>query len=74
MFSVLEGVNFKDMATSVSTFLTVVMMPLTFSIADGLAFGFLSYGIIKLVQKDFKALNSGIIILCIISVSVFIFR
>ncbi|MGL2857072.1 NCS2 family permease, partial [Helicobacter pylori] len=52
----------------------VVMMPLTFSIADGLAFGFLSYSIIKLVQKDFKALNSGIIILCIISVSVFIFR
>lgn len=74
MFSVLEGVNFKDMAISVSTFLTVVMMPLTFSIADGLAFGFLSYSIIKLVQKDFKALNSGIIILCIISVSVFIFR
>ncbi|WP_104748829.1 NCS2 family permease [Helicobacter cetorum] len=74
MFSALEGVNFKDMAISVSAFLTTMMMPLTYSITDGLAFGFLSYAIIKVVQKDFKALNSGIITLCVISLFVFIFR
>lgn len=49
MFSVLEGVNFKDMVVSVFIFLIVVMMFLIFFIVDGLVFGFLFYGIIKLV-------------------------
>lgn len=39
MFGELSQINFKDTAIAVSTFLIVIMMPLTFSITNGLAFG-----------------------------------
>lgn len=74
MFSELAKVNFGDLAISVATFYTVVMMPLTYSITNGLAFGFLAYILIKLIQRDFKAINIGIIFLAIISLLVFLFR
>lgn len=72
MFSELSHVNFKDTATAVSTFLIVLMMPLTFSITNGLAFGLISYLIIKLIKKEFSEINIGIIFLTLISLVVFI--
>lgn len=74
MFSELAKVNFDDLAISVAAFLTVVMMPLTYSITNGLAFGFLAFILIKFLQKDFKAINTGIIFLAFISLMVFFFR
>lgn len=74
MFSELAKVNFDDLAIAVATFLTVLIMPLTYSITNGLAFGFLAYILIKLLKKEFKSINTGIIFLALISLSVFIFR
>ena len=37
-------------------FLTIIMMPLTYSIAQGLAFGFMSYTIVKVVAGVLTAL------------------
>jgi len=48
MFSELSHINFKDPAIATATFLIVMMMPLTYSITNGLAFGFLGYILIKL--------------------------
>ncbi|AFL69042.1 NCS2 family permease [Sulfurospirillum barnesii] len=72
MFSELSHVNFKDTAIAVSTFLIVVMMPLTFSITNGLAFGLISYLVIKLIKKEYKDINIGIVFLAAISLIVFI--
>ncbi len=72
MFGELAHVNFKDIATSVSTFLIVLMMPLTFSITNGLAFGLISYVMIKLIKKEYKEINIGIVFLTLISLLVFI--
>lgn len=72
MFSELSHINFKDTATAVSTFLIVLMMPLTFSITNGLAFGLISYLIIKLIKKEFSEINIGLIFLTVISLTVFI--
>jgi AGZA family xanthine/uracil permease-like MFS transporter len=72
MFSELAHINFKDMAISISTFLIVIMMPLTFSIANGLAFGFIAYLVVKLISGEFKDINLGIIFLAGISLTIFL--
>lgn len=72
MFGELSHVNFKDTATAVATFLIVIMMPLTFSITNGLAFGLISYLIIKLIKKEYQDINFGIVFLTFVSLIVFI--
>ena len=72
MFSELSHINFKDTATAVSTFLIVLMMPLTFSITNGLAFGLIAYSLIKMIKKEYKDLNFGILFLTFVSLIVFI--
>ncbi len=48
MLDSLRTVAWEDYAVSISTFLTVIAMPLTFSIANGVSFGVISYAAIKL--------------------------
>jgi len=40
-------IDWKDYSESVPAFLTMIGIPLSFSIADGLALGFITYPIIK---------------------------
>jgi AGZA family xanthine/uracil permease-like MFS transporter len=40
-------VRWEDLTESIPAFLTIMVMPLALSIADGLAFGFISYAILK---------------------------
>src|SRR5919106_536490 len=40
---VLAGINFQDLALRLSAALTIMIMPFSFSIADGIGFGFISY-------------------------------
>jgi AGZA family xanthine/uracil permease-like MFS transporter len=49
MMSSLREVEWGDYAVSIPVFLTVVAMPLTFSIANGVSFGVISYCGIKLL-------------------------
>lgn len=50
-------INFDDFTEALPAFMTIVMMPLTFSIAQGIAFGFMSYTLIKLVSGKHKENN-----------------
>ncbi len=47
-------VNWSDVTEAAPAFMTIVFMPFTYSIADGIAMGFISYAIIKLVCKRSK--------------------
>jgi len=47
MMSEIVHIRFDDFTEALPAFLTIIMMPLTYSIAQGLAFGFMSYTIIK---------------------------
>ncbi|MGN6973857.1 NCS2 family permease, partial [Neisseria sp. P0006.S006] len=42
-------IDWDDMTEAAPAFLTIVFMPFTYSIADGIAFGFISYALIKLL-------------------------
>ncbi len=47
-------IDFYDFEEAAPAFLTFLLMPLTFSIATGLAFGFISYVLIKLCLGKFR--------------------
>lgn len=74
MFTELGKINFEetDLATSAAAFLIVILMPLTYSITNGIAAGFLIYTIIKFVKKEYKDLNIGIFVITFISALAFI--
>ena len=74
MFTELGKINFEDsdLATSAGAFLIVILMPLTFSITNGIAAGFLVYTIIKIGRKQFEDLNLGIVVITFISALAFI--
>jgi len=59
-------IKWDDFSESIPAVLTLIGIPLTYSIADGLAFGFISYTIIKTLSGKFKDLNIILIIITII--------
>ena len=50
MMAPMAEIAWDDFMVSIPAFLTLVMIPLTFSIANGLAFGILAYALLKLVS------------------------
>ena len=72
MFAELASINFKDPAIGVATFFIVVLIPLTYSITNGLAFGFMSYLVVKLIKREFADVNLGVIVLALISFIIFL--
>ena len=55
----LSSVQWDDMAESLAVMAIAIIMPLTFSIAAGIAFGFIIYGFMKLVAGKRHELSSG---------------
>jgi len=49
MISEIKNISFDDFTDVIPVFLTIILMPLTYSIATGLAFGFISYTLLKLL-------------------------
>ena len=49
MIRAVRDIDWDDFTEALPAFLTLVIMPLTFSITDGIAFGFISYALLKLV-------------------------
>ncbi len=49
MIQNVRKIEWEDYSESIPAFLTLLGIPLTYSIADGLAFGFISYPLIKLL-------------------------
>ncbi len=49
MIRSVRDIDWDDFTEALPAFLTLVLMPLTFSITDGIAFGFISYALLKLV-------------------------
>lgn len=50
MFKNIKQIDFSDFSDSIPAFLTIILMPLTYSISTGLSFGFISYILLKSVS------------------------
>ncbi len=58
MFKNIKGIDFSDFTIAVPSFLTIILMPLTFSISTGLTIGFLSFVIIAALSGEIKKISS----------------
>jgi len=54
MLSPVKELDLTDFTEAIPAFLTIVMMPLSYSIAEGLVFGILSYIFLKAITGKFK--------------------
>ena len=68
MTTPIKKINFEEYTEAIPAFLTIIMMPLAYSIADGIVFGLLSYVFLKVLSGKFKDLNIVMIILAIVFV------
>ncbi|NRD75260.1 NCS2 family permease [Shewanella sp. VB17] len=73
MMSGLVHVAWEDLTEAAPVVVICILMPLTFSIATGIALGFISYVMIKLMSGRYKDLSLGIVILAVLFVAKFIY-
>lgn len=57
MMNAVARIDWDNVTEAIPAFLTIVVMPLAVSITDGLAFGFISYSIMKLVRGEGKKVH-----------------
>ncbi len=66
--------DWSDFEVSFPAFISMILIPFTFSITEGIVFGLLSYTIIKLVMGKYKELTTMLIVLDIISIIFLIYN
>ncbi|WP_345843587.1 NCS2 family permease [Shewanella algae] len=66
MMSGLVHVEWEDLTEAAPVVVVCLLMPLTFSIATGIAFGFIAYAAIKLLCGRFRDLNAGVVALALL--------
>lgn len=68
MMTPITKINFIDFTEAIPAFLTIVMMPFAYSIADGIVFGMVSYVVLKLLTGRTKEVSKVMWILAILFV------
>ena len=68
----LKDIDWDDVSEYTPAVLAAIVMPLTYSIAYGIALGFIAYTLIKLLTGQSNALNAGIWTVSIFSVVYFL--
>ena len=73
MLSNMEGLDWSDFSELLPALIIIIMIPLTFSIANGIALGFIAYVVMKISTGELKNISSGAWFLTIIFLAKFIF-
>jgi len=73
MLGGMEKLDWSDTTELVPSLIMIVMIPLTFSIANGIALGFISYVVIKAFVGEIRSVSSGAWFLFAVFVAKFVF-
>lgn len=73
MMRELTDVEWEDLTEAAPAALTALVMPFTYSIANGLAFGFISYAVLKLFTGKWKQIHPATAIVAILFIIRFAF-
>ncbi len=65
MISPIQKINLEDYSESLPVFLTIIIMPLSYSISEGIAFGMLSFVLIKVFTGKWKSVSLVMYILAL---------
>lgn len=71
MMEPIKNIDFADFTEGLPVFLTLILTLLTYSITDGLAFGFLSYVLVKLFAGKYKEIPIPMYIISILFIIMF---
>ena len=73
MLSDVERLDWSDSTEILPALIIIIMIPLTFSIANGIALGFITYTLIKLTSNRYKEISPSAWFLTLIFLAKFIF-
>lgn len=73
MLSPVKDIDLDNYAEAIPAFITIVMMPLTYSISDGILCGVISYVAINVLCANWKKLNPTLYVLAVLFVIKYIF-
>lgn len=73
MLSPIKELDMSDYSESIPAFITILAMPLAYSIAEGITLGALSYVLINMLAGNFKKLSIPMYILAVLFVLKYIF-
>ncbi|MDD7305310.1 MAG: NCS2 family permease [Peptoniphilaceae bacterium] len=73
MLGTVTQIDFTDITEGFPAFMTILMMPLTYSIAEGISFGMISYAAIKLLTGKGKEVSPVVYILALVFLARYIF-
>jgi adenine/guanine/hypoxanthine permease len=73
MMAHLREIAWDDTAIAIPAFLTLITIPLSFSIANGLAFGFTSYAVLRVLRGEFRKTNWLVYVLAALFIARFIY-
>jgi AGZA family xanthine/uracil permease-like MFS transporter len=73
MMGSITKVNFTDFRVGIPAFLTVIVMPITYSISEGIAFGIISYTVINAFTGEAKKVHPLMYILSVAFILKYIF-
>lgn len=65
-------IDFYNMEDAFPAFITILMIALSFSISTGIALGFISYTLLKLIRFKFKEINLTLLIITILCILFFV--
>lgn len=72
MLTPILKIDFNDYTESIPAFFTIIMMPLSYSVADGIAFGMLAYVFLKVLTGKYKAVSPVMYVLAVLFILKFI--
>ena len=74
MMSNIKNIDFNNIRYAVPAFLTIVMMPLTYSITTGIQFGFMFYILVNLSNSKGKDVSPIVYVFTILFMIDFIYK
>ncbi|MAK70923.1 MAG: guanine permease [Idiomarinaceae bacterium] len=72
MLFTLKDVQWEDITEAAPVAVVLLMTPLTYSIADGIALGFISYVVVKFLAGRYRELNPSVVVLGLLFIAKFI--
>lgn len=73
MLDSIRKLDFSDMTEALPAFITIVMMPFAYSIAEGIVLGLLSYVVMKVLSGKYKQISVTMYVLAVLFVLRYIF-
>jgi adenine/guanine/hypoxanthine permease len=73
MATEISKINWNNFAMVIPSFVTIIMMPLTFSVATGIALGFILYPICMIAMKKTREIHPIMYVLCVTFIGYFVY-